>query len=96
MWKRPHPPVLARMPTTRVPPHNPRAAAPAPGAKGKPPAPAAEPATSNEAADAIDEAEKAARAGGFHESSYELKDGLDVSESDWPDDVTIPGALGDR
>lgn len=34
-------------------------------------------------------------AGGFHESSYELQQGLDVSESEWPPDVTIPGALGD-
>ena len=39
---------------------------------------------------------KAARAGGFHESSYELQHGLQVSESEWPDDVTIPGALGER
>ena len=41
-------------------------------------------------------AAKAARAGGFHESSYELQHGLQVSESEWPDDVTIPGALGER
>jgi len=41
-------------------------------------------------------AEEAARAGGFHESSYELQHGLQVSESEWPDDVTVPGALGDR
>lgn len=39
---------------------------------------------------------RAARAGGFHESSYELQNGLQVSESEWPDDVTMPGALGDR
>jgi hypothetical protein len=38
-------------------------------------------------------AERAARAGGFHESSYELQHGLLISESEWPDDVTIPGAL---
>ena len=41
-------------------------------------------------------AEAAARAGGFHESSYELQHGLQVSESEWPDDVTVPAALGDR
>ena len=41
-------------------------------------------------------AEKAARAGGFHESSYELQHGLQVSESEWPDDVTVPGRLGER
>ncbi len=35
------------------------------------------------------------RRGGFHESSYELKTGMDMFESEWPDDVTIPGALGD-
>lgn len=40
--------------------------------------------------------ELAARAGGFHESSYELNSGLEVSESDWPPDVTVPGALGAR
>lgn len=40
--------------------------------------------------------EEALRAGGFHESSYELKTGMDILESDWPDDVTIPGALGER
>jgi hypothetical protein len=39
---------------------------------------------------------KAARAGGFHESSFELQHGLQVSESEWPDDVTMPGALGER
>jgi len=37
--------------------------------------------------------EATARAGGFHESSYELQQGLLVSESEWPDDVTIPGTL---
>jgi hypothetical protein len=37
-----------------------------------------------------------ARDGGFHESSYELQHGLLVSESEWPDDVTVPGALDDK
>lgn len=36
----------------------------------------------------VDETEAAAtRAGGFHESSYELRLGLEVSESAWPDDA---------
>ena len=35
----------------------------------------------------VDEFEAAARAGGFHESSYELRLGLEVSESAWPDDA---------
>jgi len=43
-----------------------------------------------------DLAKAAARAGGFHESSYELQHGLQVSESEWPDDVTVPAPLGDR
>lgn len=51
----------------------------------------AAPATEEESAD-----DKAALAGGFHESSYELQHGLQVSESEWPGDVTVPGALGDR
>lgn len=37
--------------------------------------------------------EEAQLAGGFHESSYELRTGVDVLESDWPDGVTIPGEL---
>ncbi|MES2957198.1 MAG: hypothetical protein V4792_03370 [Pseudomonadota bacterium] len=48
------------------------------------------------APDAESAAALAARAGGFHESSYELQNGLQVSESEWPDDVTMPGALGER
>ena len=43
-----------------------------------------------------DDQEARARAGGFHESSYELKQGLDVTESEWPNEVTVPGALGPR
>jgi len=30
------------------------------------------------------------RAGGFHESSYELHHGLQVSESEWSEDMTGP------
>lgn len=40
-------------------------------------------------------AHSALSVGGFHESSYELHFGLQVSESEWPDDVTLPGALDD-
>ena len=42
------------------------------------------------------DADADARAGGFHESSYELHHGLQVSESDWPDDLTVPGRLSER
>jgi hypothetical protein len=35
------------------------------------------------------------RAGGFHESSYELRTGMDMTETEWPDDTTVPGALDD-
>ena len=28
---------------------------------------------------------------GWHESSLDLETGLDAFESEWPDDVTIPG-----
>lgn len=41
-------------------------------------------------------AEAEAGAGGFHESSYELHHGLQVNESDWPEDVTVPTAFGER
>ena len=88
------------MPSSARPPGlNPRQHTPAPpqgkaGAKAPPQAGApanAEPSREEESAE-----DKAARAGGFHESSYELQHGLQVSESEWPDDVTVPGALGDR
>lgn len=97
---------MARMPSTRSQPLNPHVAGssaptpfgwwpsgwPAPGAPAAvdaPVVPAAEP-------DAEDLRAAAARAGGFHESSYELRLGLDVSESEWPDATTVPGQLGDR
>ena len=32
----------------------------------------------------------------FPEGFYELQHGLLISESEWPDDVTIPGALDDH
>jgi hypothetical protein len=87
MWIRPGRQIQARMPSMRPP-----ATSPAPGSvadmqqrrTAPPPTP---PAPSSE------EEEKKKRAGGFHESSYELRTGMDVLESGWPDDVTIPGAL---
>ena len=88
----------------RLHPLNPRLAAPAPGSSHGPishakPASAAPTAPQVQALSVPDDdsAEvKAARAGGFHESSFELQHGLQVSESEWPDDVTMPGALGER
>ena len=76
------------------------AAAPAPVPTFLPPvvprAPAMPAWAAPPASDDDTPAEKAARAGGFHESSYELQHGLQVSESEWPDDVTVPGRLGER
>jgi hypothetical protein len=90
---------MARMPSMRSHGLNPRApAAPAKGAgtsTGKPPREQDKPAAPA-AADAERAADKATQAGGFHESSYELQSGLMISESEWPDDVTIPGALDDH
>jgi hypothetical protein len=88
MWIRPNRLPLARMPSMRPPP-----TPPAPGSvkdmqQRKGPQPTMPPPLSEE--------EEAQLAGGFHESSYELKTGMDIVESDWPDDVTIPGALDER
>lgn len=84
------------MPSTRAQPLNPRAAPPPAGVRpaSRLPAPA-QPAPAQEE-QALDERQRAARAGGFHESSFDLKLGLEVSESEWPEEVTIPAALGDR
>jgi hypothetical protein len=72
-------------------PPEPRAAAPRP----VPPTRAA--VQARRSAEEADEARaEAVRAGGFHESSYELRSGLEINESDWPQDTTIPGALADR
>jgi hypothetical protein len=100
MWIRRQTLLQARMPSMRPNPSAPRpaSAAPAPAAPahGKP-AKAAPAGAAAPAAGAPESAEeRAARAGGFHESSYELQAGLQVSESEWPDDVTVPGALGER
>lgn len=94
---------MARMPSTRAQPLNPHLAGqagtatpfgwwpsgwPAPGSPGAAAALASPAETEPE-----DTRAAAARAGGFHESSYELRLGLDVSESEWPDGATVPGAL---
>jgi hypothetical protein len=106
MWIRRPTYLLARMPSTRPSPSAPRppaAAAALPPAQGsasaRKPNPAAAARSQEAAAQAAaadGAATGAARAGGFHESSYELQSGLQVSESEWPDDVTVPGALGER
>lgn len=88
------------MPSTRSQPLNPRLVAALPVAVA--PSRAMATPLANVAAraavsdDPVERAAEAARAGGFHESSYELRNGLDVNESEWPADTTIPGALGDR
>jgi hypothetical protein len=94
---------MARMPSTRSQPLNPQLAAPATGTtpvgwwpNGWPAPGVSWPAAAAAAPDPVEARAAAARAGGFHESSYELRLGLDVSESEWPDDTTVPGALGDR
>ncbi len=80
------------MPSTRPHGHNPR----------PPTAPAGAPTTEPDAtatadAQGVDHDDEAkARAGGFHESSYELHHGLQVSESDWPEEVTVPTPLDER
>lgn len=96
---------MARMPSTRAQPLNPHVAGlPAPITQFDPlgpvrrpvaavPAPVASPPAEP---DLVEAREAAARAGGFHESSYELRLGLDVSESEWPEDTTMPGDLGRR
>jgi hypothetical protein len=89
MWSKPRPAVMARMPSTRAQPLNPRAVPPV----GLRPAGLPSPAPTDAE---IDEQERARREGGFHESSYELQHGLEVSESDWPEELTVPAALGSR
>ena len=104
MWIRRQPNALARMPSMRPHSLNPRqGAAPAKPVLTAPKlAASAKPAVqgavalsaATQSGPALEtQEEAAARAGGFHESSYELQHGLLVSESEWPDDVTIPGTL---
>lgn len=97
------------MPSTRSQPLNPRLSgvvaappldlSPEPQAIGEPrPVAAARPYEVLQArrqAAEDEEHAKAVRAGGFHESSYELRNGLEINESEWPQDTTIPGALAD-
>lgn len=91
MWNKPRPHLLARMPSTRAQPLNPRA--PQPPAGAPPPSSALVSAllVPDEEAQAR---ESAVQAGAFHESSYELRTGLEINESEWPEEVTIPAALG--
>ncbi len=88
------------MPSTREQPLNPRAEPPpVAGRRAARPGPEPlrpEPLRPENDELALDARERAARAGGFHESSYDLRFGLDVSVSEWPDDTTIPAALGER
>ena len=73
------------------------AAAVAPANTAAPPAPPPVHAAGTSTPSEIDTADElAARAGGFHESSYELNSGLEISESKRPADVTVPGALGEH
>ena len=76
------------MPSMRQPALNPGA----PGVQqARPAAGASWPAPPSADAEAIE----VATAGGFHESSYELQHGVNITESAWPDDVTLPGRLAD-
>jgi hypothetical protein len=56
----------------------------------KPPAPASHDPPGRDGAD-DDSPSDAPK--GWHESSLDLETGLDAFESEWPDDVTIPGAF---
>lgn len=75
-----------------------RAVAPVPGKLPAAPAPAGKRSAKGASPASPDGANRDddVRAGGFHESSYELQSGLQITESEWPDDVTVPGELGSR
>lgn len=77
---REQPPSAPRSPVVPAPAARP-AAPSAPAARRAPPAQEPE-------RDADD-----LRDGGFHESSYELRTGMDILETEWPEDTTIPGKL---
>jgi hypothetical protein len=105
MFRGPRPRALARMPSTQAYPLNPRAAPPvgvpmeASQVKGSdnPRMPIDGAVLKPSASDLdLESAQARARAGGFHESSYELKQGLEITESEWLVEATIPGALGDH
>jgi hypothetical protein len=87
MWIRPNRLLLARMPSMRPPPTSPASGSVKDIQQRKRAQPTLPPPLSEE--------EEAQLAGGFHESSYELRTGMDMFESSWPDDVTMPGALDD-
>ncbi|HET9977098.1 MAG TPA: hypothetical protein VFQ20_06655 [Burkholderiaceae bacterium] len=91
MWFKVRPHALARMPSTRAQPFNPRAPEAPAGVSAAASALVAALFVSDEEAQAR---ESAVQAGAFHESSYELRTGLEISESEWPEEVTIPAALG--
>jgi hypothetical protein len=85
MWTRPALVARARMPSMR-PPRSAPAGRPAP--RGALPQPPAQPSR-----DEVGEDGLPTRGGGFHESSYELRTGMDMMETQWPEDTTVPGAL---
>jgi hypothetical protein len=89
MWIRPNRTVQARMPSMRpLPaPSPPSLARSRPDAQGP-----SEPQLPVQRTQPTPDEEARAR-GGFHESSYELRTGMDLLEGDWPDDTTLPGAL---
>lgn len=90
MWIRKTQRAQARMPSRRAQRLNPRAPI-APQQTVAPQLPGALAAGQD-----TSPGEEARRAGGFHESSYELQHGLEVSESEWPPELTVPGALGEH
>jgi hypothetical protein len=99
MWIRRQTPAQARMPSMRPRALNPRTPARPEPPSSQPVSPArgdARSAAQQAPTPPENAADEATRAGGFHESSYELQHGLLVSESEWPDDVTVPGELGDK
>lgn len=92
MFIRARPCAQARMPSMRQPGLNPRLpSTPArrETARGAP-APTTAPRVSPAHTGAV------SVPGGFHESSYELQHGMQITESAWPDDVTVPGRLGEH
>ena len=96
MWIRSAYPWLARMPTSRPAGLNPSTSGPAAAPATLPPISRRDETVAvPKSGDVTEDATRAAKAGGWHESSYELKHGLEISESEWPDDVTVPGGLGD-
>jgi hypothetical protein len=97
MWIRKRPLVLARMPSMRQFPLNPRPPAAPVAAPGPDVVAALTAQTNTPSAGAVlsptggnPPAAAYVRAGGFHESSYELQNGLQVSESEWSEEMTVP------